>query len=281
MDDQFPTATVEANHTPMVESLAERMDLSIGEASTVIGSVLTELMRRSLRGGVMQIGEQLHDFVTEKVDATIVERTPVIEQVAVEVADKTARTAATEVAKDEVQYVSRKADELGQQLHGKIELAEKKAELAAAGVTMELTNQLKDTEKRLIAAAHEDALQQLQEYRDRARQGVVLMKGRVKRLDAALEALGKKLTQEQDERRTHVGAVEERLQHAELERQAIEQQLRQELARVVESVQAQVRVEEEKLKQQIVALNERVVDLERPGAFRRLLQRLAFWRKAG
>ncbi|HZU34990.1 MAG TPA: hypothetical protein VFA18_03735, partial [Gemmataceae bacterium] len=107
MNDRYPAATVD---TPLVESLAERMDLSIGEASTVMGSVLTELMRRALRGGIMQMGEQLQDFVGEKVDATIAERTPAVEQAAMEAADKTARTAATEIAREEVQVVAQKAD---------------------------------------------------------------------------------------------------------------------------------------------------------------------------
>src|SRR5579884_2747222 len=73
VNDRYPAATVD---TPLVESLAERMDLSIGEASTVMGSVLTELMRRALRGGIMQMGEQLQDFVGEKVVFSMIERTP-------------------------------------------------------------------------------------------------------------------------------------------------------------------------------------------------------------
>jgi chromosome segregation ATPase len=261
VDDHLPTATIEPSTNHQSESLAERMDLSIGEASTVIGSVLTELMRRSLRGGVMQIGEQLHDYVGEKVDATIKERTEVIEQVAVEVADKTARTAATEVAKEEVQFVARRADELGQQLTGKIELAEKKAELATASATMELSSQVKDAEKRAVATAHDDAAQQLEQYRDKARQGVVVMKGRVKRLDAALQTLTARFSEEQNER------------------QATEQHLRQELSRAVETAQAQARVEQDKLRQHIDELTERIAELERPSGLSRFLSRLAFWRK--
>jgi len=276
VNDHYATAHVEPNGNPLVESLAERMDLSIGEASTVMGSVLTELMRRALRGGILQIGEQLHDFVNEKVESTIVERTPVIEQAAMDAADKTARIAATEVAKDEVHAVSRKADDIGQQLTaqiaetaqaareataeatrdlgGQIAFVEKKAHLAASSVTVELTSQLLATEKRVIETAHADALQQLEEYKTQARQGSTIMKSRIKRFQASVEGLTALLEQRTAE-------------HA-----AAQERLHQEMARTLETTQTQARVEIEKLAQ-------RVAELERPGLIRRTLRRLAFWRK--
>src|SRR4051812_45118440 len=100
----YPTS-VQAEETKLHLPLVERMDPAIGEATTVMGAMMTELLRRTLRGGVLQIGEQLEGYVAEKVDTTIAERTPAIEQAAAEVAEHTARSAATEVAKEEVQVL--------------------------------------------------------------------------------------------------------------------------------------------------------------------------------
>src|SRR5438034_8013789 len=83
-------------------SLVDRMDPAIGEASSVMGAVLTELLRRSLRGGVLKISDELQAFVCDKVEGTLAERTPVIEQQASEVAGNTARAVAAEVAGQEV-----------------------------------------------------------------------------------------------------------------------------------------------------------------------------------
>ena len=65
--------------------LAGNMDQAIGEATVVMGAVVTELMRRSLRGGVLKVGEQLGAYVGERVDQTIAERRPAIEQAAADV----------------------------------------------------------------------------------------------------------------------------------------------------------------------------------------------------
>ena len=106
----------ELTHLP--SSLPDRMDSAIGEASSVMGSVMTELIRRSLRGGVLQIGEGLHGYACEQVDAVIVEKTPVLENLASEVADRTARYAATEVAKQETEALAREARESDRQPGG-------------------------------------------------------------------------------------------------------------------------------------------------------------------
>src|SRR5947199_6824890 len=65
-------------------ALLERLDPAIGEATSVVGAMLTELLRRTLRGGVMRIGDEMHGYVTDKVDTVIAERTPGLEQLAAE-----------------------------------------------------------------------------------------------------------------------------------------------------------------------------------------------------
>ncbi len=73
------TATTEVNPTATLDisrPLAGGMDQAIGEATVVMGTLVTELMRRSLRGGVLKVGEQLEVYVGGCVDHTIAERRP-------------------------------------------------------------------------------------------------------------------------------------------------------------------------------------------------------------
>src|SRR6516165_11578476 len=95
-------AVVESENSKDALGLLERLDPSIGEATSVVGAMLTELLRRTLRGGVVRIGDEMHGFVLDKVDTVIADRTPGLEQLAAEVAEHAARTAATEVATEEV-----------------------------------------------------------------------------------------------------------------------------------------------------------------------------------
>src|SRR5262245_63088783 len=95
---QTAPAEMEGGASTSGSLLADRMDQSIGEASSVMGALLTELLRRALRGGVAKVGEQIDGFVAEKVDGTIAQRLPGVEQAASAAADRAARVAADEVA---------------------------------------------------------------------------------------------------------------------------------------------------------------------------------------
>ena len=53
------TIPLNSNADRLSAPLMERMDPAIGEASSVMGAMLTEMIRRSLRGGVLHIGEEL------------------------------------------------------------------------------------------------------------------------------------------------------------------------------------------------------------------------------
>src|SRR5438270_3710756 len=103
MPNDLATQAESAESAKLAVPLLERMDPAIGETTSVLGAIMTEFLRRTLRGGVLQIGKELHTFVDEKVDAAIVDRTPALERTAAEVAEHAARSAATEVAHEEVQ----------------------------------------------------------------------------------------------------------------------------------------------------------------------------------
>ena len=83
-----------------LSELVEEIDPVIGEASSAIGAMTTEIIRRALRGGVMQVGREISQFAGDEVRQQIIEQQPLIE--------KTAAIAATEVARGEVDLVDLK-----------------------------------------------------------------------------------------------------------------------------------------------------------------------------
>jgi hypothetical protein len=179
----------DANKT---STLAERMDPAIGEASSVMGAMLTELLRRTLRGGVMKIGDELHNYVAENVDATIADRTPAIERAAAEVAEHTARTAATEVATEEVQALEKRTQEMSRDLAAQIEATGKSAELKTAEAARDLTGRIEAVEKQVRA----DTTQLFDTLVERARERSKRLKNRFADLEKLIGDLGTQLRAE-------------------------------------------------------------------------------------
>lgn len=132
--------------------LVERLDSSIGELSTMMGGMLTELLRRTLRGSVRQIDEELQAQVAQKVDTTVAQRLPAIEQAAADVADKAARQAATEVAVEEVRAVEQRTRETAEELAARIETAARTAEQQSMQTAEALTGKIELVDKRAEAA---------------------------------------------------------------------------------------------------------------------------------
>ncbi len=276
--------------TQVSSSLVDRMDTAIGEASSVMGALMTELIRRSLRGGVLQIGEGLSDYVGERVDATIVEKTPVLETIASDVADRTARSAATEVAKEETELLARTTRESDQQLAAHIEQTAASAQRAtseaardlsvrieeaqkhAADVTLEtargLTTQIDEAEKRARETARSELDLRLGELKVKSRETVALLKDRLKALKSMAAELGQRLLDEQQERKTAQSVLKEELQQKS-------RTLRHEL----DEANARWREELAELRNANLSLRARVEELEKPRGLRALLRRLMFWRK--
>ena len=72
-------------------ALGDRMDASIGEASSGIGAMLSELVRRSLKTGVSDIGESLTEYAEEQVESAVQRQMPGIAEAANDVAESTSR----------------------------------------------------------------------------------------------------------------------------------------------------------------------------------------------
>jgi hypothetical protein len=261
MSNAEPTA-IEPNSKSDVLSLAERLDPAIGEATSVAGAMLTELLRRTLRGGVMRIGDEMHDYVSQKVDVVVAERTPAIEKMASDVAEHTARTAATEVATEEVRALEERTRDGDRALASQIEAADRALASqieAAARAAQErttqtaeaLTAQINDAE-RLARAAQEEA----QRFAERAREGTARFKAKLTELENTASALG-----------------------------ARQDALRQDLIRHLEESQNRLRNEVREGLRELTRTNEalavRVAELEKPRGVRALFAWLFGRRRPG
>jgi hypothetical protein len=220
--------------------LAGSMDQAIGEATTVMGAMVTELMRRSLRGGVLKIGEQMETYVGECVDQSIADHRPVIEQTASAVAEQTAYTTAAKLVGEEVYALEKRTTEAGRALAGQIEEAERRTHEAAEEKALrlsaeieekrqqlttridegdqraiqmthekaqELTGQIETTAKRVSEAAQVEINLRVQEMMDRAKEGTVRIKARIQAVADLTTQLGQRLDAERQARETDHAAV--------------------------------------------------------------------------
>src|SRR5262249_45021244 len=119
--------------------------------------MITELLRRTLRGGVLRIGDEMHGYVAEKLDTAIAERTPALEQLATEVAEHAARTAATEVATEEVHALEQRTRAGDLELAGKITEAAPAAEQRTKESSEALTAHIQASDLELAGKITETA----------------------------------------------------------------------------------------------------------------------------
>jgi hypothetical protein len=295
------TVPMVTNVPPSSTSLAERMDTAIGEASSVMGALMTELIRRSLRGGVLQIGEGLHEYVCEQVDTTLVEKSPVLEQIASDTADRTARSAATEVAREETEELARRVRESDQQLAVQIEQTAATAQRVASEVARDLSTQIGEAEKRACETARGELDHRIDELKQKSRETIAAVNDRLRVLKSNTAELGQRFLEEQQERRageskirqestekvaqvrqelTERGAaLAQELLEERTTRLDTEKQLRQELLQTFKEANTRLRAEIDELRNANVALRTRVEELEKPRGLRALLLRLMFWRK--
>ncbi len=257
MSESNPVVAEPENHKDHL-GLMDRLDPAIGEAASVAGAVLSELLRRTLRGGVLRIGDEMHGYVSEKLDTAIAERTPGLERLAAEVAEHAARTAATEVATEEVHALEQRTRASELELAGKITETASAAELRTRESVAELSAQIHEGDQRGQAAIHESerraraALdEQVQTLIDRSRERSDRLKARFAKVDNLIAGLGKQLD----------GASKD-------------------LVRMLKESHAGLSEALQKLEQDHQSLAARVAELEKPRGLRALWFRLFGRRKA-
>lgn len=263
MNDQL-TTQVESEVSGRTSPLVERMDSSIGEMTTVMGAMFSEFFRRTLRGGVMHIGDELHDFVAEKVDATVADRLPSIEQAAADAAENTARVAATEVAHEEVKALEQRTQETDRDLAAQIEETARTAQRNTIEKARELGSKIEETHKR-VGVVQVEISHQVQEILERTRKGTAHFTERLTALESYAADLGKKHHHEIDERKADQTAVK-----AEFQR----------LAQELEDNRTRFQKQLKELLQTNQQLGARLAELEKPRGLRAWLGRLFRRRKS-
>lgn len=246
-------------------SLVERMDPALGEATSMMGAVMTELMRRSLRGGVMKIEEELHAYVADQVDATLTERKPAIEQFASLAASRAAETVAAEIAGKEVQalesWTKEATHDLASQLVDterrvttQIVEVEKKTGEATRTAEQQLAAQIAEAERRASELARSEIATQVEDLMQKSRKGAALWEAKHKALETSLADLGRQLT--------------DQIRQTEADRRADGERLREDLVRVMAENLAQLQDELRKMRDANQALGARVAELEKPRGLR-------------
>ncbi len=129
----------------LLSELVEEVDPVIGEASSAIGAMTTEIVRRALRGGVLQVGREISQFVGNEVHQQIVEQQPLIE--------KTAAITATEVVRNEVEALRQAATEQDQRLTGRIDDATRQSQEQTQTIARDLAGRLEETSKKVEVVA--------------------------------------------------------------------------------------------------------------------------------
>jgi chromosome segregation ATPase len=259
------TVVVEPENPKDTLGLVERLDPAIGEATSMVGAMLTELLRRTLRGGVLRIGDEMHGYVSEKLDTVIAERTPALEQLASEVAEHAARTAATEVATEEVHALEKRTQAGDAELAGKITETARAAEQRTKESAEALTAHIQASDRELAGKITEAARAAEQWTKESADALAVQIKESEQRGQAALDEQVQTLIDRSHER-------SERLKAQFAEQNNRIAALGKQLASVSKDL---VRTQQENH-----ALAARVAELEKPRGLRALWLRLFGRRKA-
>lgn len=166
------------SHSAMAQTLTDQANLAIGEASSVMGAMLSEVLRRGMSSGMLQIGDEVRTFAEGCVDETLQERAPQLEERASEVARETAETTVKDVVDTEVQKAEAHAREGDEKLAAQIEQAKERAEET-------FRNELRST---------------LQDLTDRSRKSTNRLKDQVLLLEKIVNGLTLELRSEREAR---------------------------------------------------------------------------------
>jgi hypothetical protein len=239
--------------------------------------MVTELMRRSLRGGVLKIGEQLGTYVGECVDQTIAESRPVIEQTASAVAEQTAHTTAAKLVGEEVYALEQRTTEAGRALAGQIEEAERRTHEAGEERARRLSAEIEEKRQQLATRIDEGDRRAIQVTHEKAQELVGQIEAAARRVGEAAQAeIGLRVQEMMDRAKEGTVRIKARIQAvadltAELGRQLeAERQARQAEHAAVRDLGRSLTDELRELRRTNGELSARVAELERPRGLRRL-----------
>jgi uncharacterized phage infection (PIP) family protein YhgE len=248
-----------------VTPLGDRMDATIGEASSGIGALLSELVRRSLKTGVSEIGESLVEFAEEQVEAAVEKQMPAI----AEAADAVAQSTSKRIVSHAVEELHQQSARQQEVIESRIEAAESSAFDRSRDHLAEVLVEVRQSinEARTLASDGNDATEQkIEELREKARQTW----HKLKRELVAIHDGHERLRQEYQQLRSEY--QQQRASHSRLVDQ--HQQLRGELDQVGERHRLDLETAEQRIAQAALRsqlIEQRLSQLEQPRGLKRLL----------
>lgn len=150
------------------DALGDRLDSAIGETSSGMGAMLSELIRRSLKSGVSDIGKSLGTFAEEQVEQAVARQMPAIAEAADEVAESTAKRIVNSVAKD----WSEKSEKQQEEIAARLQTVESSAIDRSRMHVDQIISQVRHTisETQAMASQHQETSEQkLEEIQQRGR----------------------------------------------------------------------------------------------------------------
>lgn len=159
-------------------SLPEKLDDAIGEASTGIGVMLSELVRRSLKGGVANIDQTLKAFAETQVDSAVEQQMPQFAETASTVAESTSARLISEQVTPTVDHLT-----------GEVRAFEGKLLSETERLDQQFNETTAETKRRLAetAAEAERRLNETSEHLGSLKENA---RSKWKRLVAELDAIG-------------------------------------------------------------------------------------------
>lgn len=195
--------SAEIVHRNDATSLVDRLDDSLGEASSGIGVLLSELVRRTLRGGVQKIDDEMQSFVEEKVDDTIASRMPEFE----DAATRTASERAKQIAEEAVDSLGRETRETAGKLAEQISGIDARASQMVAETKAEASR----LEER-INGAEQSTEQKLERITTNSRSVLGKIEGNLKKLRDDVKMLATELEGDRERRSQEHAAFASQLQ---------------------------------------------------------------------
>lgn len=238
-------------------NLTEQLDDAIGEASTGIGVMLSELVRRSLKGGVANIGDTLQGFAEARVLTAVEEQMPQVAETASSVAESTSSRMIQEQVTPTVERLS-----------GAVETFESKLQSESAKMNQQLTETSAQTEKRLAETAAE-ADRRLNETSEHLGSLKENAKAKWKKLVAELEAI----THSNANLTKQISNLNTQLLQAEEQAAEHRQQVGQ-LQDALQQMQSDSTSLVQQLQEQNLQLDNRLKELERPRGLKAMWQKV-------
>lgn len=226
---------------PTTNSLPEQLDDAIGEASTGIGVMLSELVRRSLKGGVANIDQTLQGFAEAQVHSAVERQMPQVAETASSVAESTS-----------ARLIQEQVTPTVDQLTGQVREFEGKLETETERLGQQFIETAAEADRRLTETS-----EHLGSLKENART-------KWKKLVAELESL----TSANSDLRQLVSVLQNQLSESATSHQQMLQQIQSESASHMKLLQEQ--------NQQ---LDTRLAELEKPKGLKGMWQKIAGGKK--